>query len=199
MCRRGSRQRRRGHASSDSAMMFRCCCRPITPESYDDGDLERLDDYALATVAMPGCGYTPTTHPHRDTSGMPDGSGRNCRSRLAISRRDRRTEYCASSGSAPDQRRNHSNQKVHRLLALQRCRAVDSRCAATSRSHEGVACAHGDPGIRVSRAASTTSLAGSRYTVHRAAWLAIENKRALPPRSANSSVSSHPTTSSQYS
>ncbi len=41
-------------------------------ESYDDGDLEPLYDYAFATVALPGCGYTPTTYPHRDTGGMPD-------------------------------------------------------------------------------------------------------------------------------
>ncbi|MBY6366937.1 hypothetical protein [Rhodococcoides corynebacterioides] len=41
-------------------------------ESYDDGDLEPLYDYAFATVALPGCGYTPTTYPHRDASGMPD-------------------------------------------------------------------------------------------------------------------------------
>ncbi len=41
-------------------------------DSYDDGDLEPLYDYAFLMTALPGCGYTPTTYPHRDTSGMPD-------------------------------------------------------------------------------------------------------------------------------
>lgn len=41
-------------------------------ESYDDGDLEPLYDYAFSVTALPGCGYTPTTYPHRDRSGMPD-------------------------------------------------------------------------------------------------------------------------------
>ena len=68
-------------------------------ESYDDGDLEPLYDYAFATVALPGCGYTPTTYPHRDTSGMPDVEAfvdaertahRSYRDRVAATRGGRR-------------------------------------------------------------------------------------------------------------
>ncbi|MFC7959080.1 hypothetical protein [Rhodococcoides kroppenstedtii] len=68
-------------------------------ESYDDGDLEPLYDYAFATVALPGCGYTPTTYPHRDTGGMPDVEAfvdaertahRSYRDRVAATRDGRR-------------------------------------------------------------------------------------------------------------
>lgn len=38
----------------------------------DDGDLEPLYDYAFAAVALPGCGYTPQTFPHRIATGQPD-------------------------------------------------------------------------------------------------------------------------------
>ena len=68
-------------------------------ESSDDGDLEPLYDYAFLMTALPGCGYTPTTYPHRDTNGIPDVEAfvdaertahRSYRDRVAATRGGRR-------------------------------------------------------------------------------------------------------------